>query len=305
MTPRVESSAAVGTTFMTHDLGEKSAAANPPTPAFMSMMFRYRSVSSLWFTFLYAATCSSHRRFSSSYDSAVNPGTAPEDTRGGTAVRRAGRRRRDARLHVLVPDVVGVGGGVARADRRRPGRALGPLAPDADLVDLGDLLPAERGGVLLDPLLLGGEVGLRALPRPVVGLPVDGRAGEYPVAAGPQHAVDLHHVHPAVAGPGDEAAGAVRHVEGARREGELDGADHADEGRHAALQSELHLRLVRVARRERHGDHAAGVEVRAQARHLQIDTQGLGREEKDACMPYMYIGRHACMCVASSGNVWC
>jgi hypothetical protein len=264
MTPRVESSAAVGTTFMTHDLGEKSAAANPPTPAFMSMMFRYRSVSSLWFTFLYAATCRSHRRFSSSYDSAVNPGTAPEDTR------------------------------VARAGRRSPGRALRPLAPDADLVDLGELLPAERGGVLLDPLLLGGEVGLRALPRPVVGLPVDGRAGEYPVAAGPEHAVDLHHVHPAVASPGDEAAGAVRHVEGARREGELDGADHADEGRHAALQRELHLRLVRVARRERHGDHAAGVEVRAQARHLQ--THKVWEEKRrERCMPYMYIYRHACV----------
>uniref|UniRef100_J3L5Z0 Secreted protein n=1 Tax=Oryza brachyantha TaxID=4533 RepID=J3L5Z0_ORYBR len=37
----VESLATVGTTFMTHDLREKTAAAKPPTPAFMSMMFRY------------------------------------------------------------------------------------------------------------------------------------------------------------------------------------------------------------------------------------------------------------------------
>jgi len=80
-----------------------------------------------------------------------------------------------------------------------------------------------------------------------------------------------------VAAPRDEAPGAVRHVEGARRERELDGAEDADEGRHAALQRELNLRLVRVARRERHGDHAAGVQVRAQARHLHARTQGRRR----------------------------
>jgi hypothetical protein len=76
-----------------------------------------------------------------------------------------------------------------------------------------------------------------------------------------------------VTAPGDEAPGAVRHVEGARRERELDGAEDADEGRHSALQRELNLRLVRVARRERHGDHAAGVQVRAQARHLHARTR--------------------------------
>jgi hypothetical protein len=87
----------------------------------------------------------------------------------------------------FLPDVVGVGV-VARPDRwpvgaRRRGVEL--LPPDADLADLGDLLPAEHGGVLFDPLLLGGEVRLRALPGLVVRLPVDRRAGEHPVATRP------------------------------------------------------------------------------------------------------------------------
>ncbi|BAT14756.1 Os11g0601650, partial [Oryza sativa Japonica Group] len=76
-----------------------------------------------------------------------------------------------------------------------------------------------------------------------------------------------------VGGPGDEAAGAVRHVEGAGREGELDGAEDADERRDAALQRELHLRLVRVPRRERHGDHPPRVQVRAQARHAAAGVE--------------------------------
>jgi hypothetical protein len=68
--------------------------------------------------------------------------------------------------------------------------------------------------------------------------------------------------------PGDEAAGAVRHVEGAGRVGEAVGREHADHGRHAALQRELHLRLVRVPRRERHGQDVPRQQVRAPARHL-------------------------------------
>uniref|UniRef100_J3MFS8 Secreted protein n=1 Tax=Oryza brachyantha TaxID=4533 RepID=J3MFS8_ORYBR len=61
--PRVESSAMVGMTFVTHDLREKTTAAKPPTPTFMSMMFQYRLPSSLRFTFLYALTCLSHHQF--------------------------------------------------------------------------------------------------------------------------------------------------------------------------------------------------------------------------------------------------
>ena len=74
----------------------------------------------------------------------------------------------------ILPDVVGVG--VVACTDRRPGgtsrRGVELLPPDADLSDLGDLLPAEHGGVLLDPLLLGGEIRLRALPGLVVRLPL-------------------------------------------------------------------------------------------------------------------------------------
>ena len=93
--------------------------------------------------------------------------------------------------------------------------------------------------------------------------------------------------------PGDEAAGAVRHVEGAGRVGEAVGGEHADHGRHATLQRELHLRLVGVPRREGHGQDVAGQQIRAPARHLQ----GTGAPDADALARYIRqsAGRHLCM----------
>lgn len=50
--------------------------------------------------------------------------------------------------------------------------------------------------------------------------------------------------------PGDEAAGAMGHVEGPGRVGKPDGGHHSDEGGHPSFQGKLHLSFVRVPRRK-------------------------------------------------------
>jgi len=61
----------------------------------------------------------------------------------------------------------------------------------------------------------------------------------------------------------------VRHVEGRRREGQALRGDDAEDGRDAALERELHLRLVVVPRREGDGEDAAGEQVAAPAGDAQ------------------------------------
>jgi hypothetical protein len=87
--------------------------------------------------------------------------------------------------------------------------------------------------------------------------------------------------------PGDEAAGAVRHVEGARRVREAVGREDADHGGHAALQRELHLRLVGVPRRERHGQDVTGQKVRAPARNLHESDELAPRRTESISGPEM------------------
>lgn len=141
------------------------------------------------------------------------------------------------------------------------------LLPHGDVALLVVQPEAHAGEHLLEPVevgLLRLHCGVPAMPPVLV---VDGRAREHPEAAGPEHPLDLHQVEPAELRPRDEAPGAVRHVHGGRGDGQALRGDDAEDGRDAALQRELHLRLVVVPGRQRHGQDVPGQQVAAPAGH--------------------------------------
>ena len=182
-----------------------------------------------------------------------------------------GAGRRDAGAHGHVPGGVRVDAVVALGGRGDRGELVVAGGGVAGLLPHGDVslhvveLEAHAGQHLLEPV----EVGLLRLRRGVPAVPpvlvVDGRAGEHPEPARAEDAVDLQEVEAAELGPGDEAAGAVRHVEGGGRERQALRGDDAEDGRDAALQRELHLGLVVVPGGEGDGEDAPAQQVAAPA----------------------------------------
>nr|ACL53647.1 unknown [Zea mays] len=180
-----------------------------------------------------------------------------------------GAGSRDAGAHGHVPGGVGVDAVVALGGRGDRGElvvaGVGGLLPHGDVPLHAVELEAHAGQHLLEPVqvgLLRLRGGVPAVPAVLV---VDGRAGEHPEAARAEDAVDLQEVEAAELGPGDEAARAVRHVEGGGRERQALRGDDAEDGRDAALQRELHLGLVVVPGRQRHGEDAPPQQVAAPA----------------------------------------
>uniref|UniRef100_A0A0E0FA42 Uncharacterized protein n=1 Tax=Oryza meridionalis TaxID=40149 RepID=A0A0E0FA42_9ORYZ len=110
-------------------------------------------------------------------------------------------------------------------------------------------------------------------------LPVDRRGGPDEEAAGAEEAVDLEEELAAPDVPWHAAARAVDGVVGAAGEGEALGAHDGGDGRDAALQRELHLRLVLVLGRQRHGERVAVEQEAAEAGHAAADV------EHDAAAP--------------------
>ncbi|WVZ57826.1 hypothetical protein U9M48_008165 [Paspalum notatum var. saurae] len=186
-------------------------------------------------------------------------------------VARTGRR--DAGAHGHVPRGVGVDAVVAPGGSGDGGElvvaagggAVGRLLPHRDVALHVVELEAHGGEHLLEPVqvrLLRLRGGVPPVPPVLV---VDGRAGEHPEPAGAEDAVDLEEVEAPELGPGYEAAGAVRHVEGGGRKGQALRGDDAEDGGDAALERELHLRLVVVPGRQGDGEDAPAQQVAAPA----------------------------------------
>jgi hypothetical protein len=73
--------------------------------------------------------------------------------------------------------------------------------------------------------------------------------------------------------PGDAAARAVDEVERLARERQALGAHDGRDGRDPALERHLHLRLVLVLGRERHGRHVSLEQVAAEAGHAAANVE--------------------------------
>ena len=100
--------------------------------------------------------------------------------------------------------------------------------------------------------------------------------------------------------PWDAAARAVDEVERLAGERQALGAHDGGDGRDPALERHLHLRLVLVLGRERHGHHVALEQVAAEAGHAAADVEhhprvlpprdgadGLAKQRRVTTLPYI------------------
>lgn len=125
---------------------------------------------------------------------------------------------------------------------------IGRFLPNSMVIFLLNFFPTQAGSYILNLRLFCIQVLLCSFPTFPVSLPVNGWSRKNPVSTGTKNSIDFDLVESIILAPGNEAPGAMSHVEGSGWVRKPDGSKNADQSGNASFKSELYLSFMGVSR---------------------------------------------------------